>query len=201
MRSYFLRENPDAAKAERDARFRAFFSESLQDYTGRAFEGYSFRYGAHGKPYFADAALAGVFFSISDTAGCRVVCFSEREVGVDAENVRARARLPEERMVKLARRWFAPEEAEYVAGGCLSGRRRPVGRSPDGAAFAAGAPANGASLAERFFWVWTRKEAFVKWTGDGIWSGMQGFSVLGDGRITSGRFGDDIQWAVCEAAS
>ncbi|MDR1815547.1 MAG: 4'-phosphopantetheinyl transferase superfamily protein [Clostridiales Family XIII bacterium] len=188
MRNYFLREDPQAAKAERDARFRAFFAESLADYLGQpsfdAGREFAFRRGPHGKPYFADEALAGVYFSISDTTGCRAVCFSDREVGVDCENVPARARMGEEGIEKIARRWFSEEEQAFVAGDAHGG----APAVPD---------SEGMSAAERFFWVWTRKEAYVKWTGDGIFSGMRAFSTLGDERIVSGLFEEEIRWAIC----
>jgi phosphopantetheinyl transferase len=56
-----------------------------------------------------------------------------------------------ERLVKIAKRFFAPEEAEMLL------------PDPTGA----------------FFPIWTKKEAYVKWTGRGLAEGLSSFSVFG----------------------
>ncbi|MBQ8431972.1 MAG: 4'-phosphopantetheinyl transferase superfamily protein [Clostridia bacterium] len=99
-------------------------------------------YTPEGKPYFVDGASE---FSITHTADwifC-AVCISKDgarplRVGVDAEDGR---RLSGARLEALSARWFSPEE------------QRLFSSNPTVATFLR---------------LWTRKEALVKWTGEGL---------------------------------
>ncbi len=94
--------------------------------------------GEHGKP-LAKTSGESVYFNISHTKGLAVLAYSENsEVGVDTERVR---KAPE----RIAERYFTREEHLFLREG-----------EEDG------------SLAERFFRIWTAKEACMKYTGDGL---------------------------------
>jgi 4'-phosphopantetheinyl transferase len=109
--------------------------------------GVRFGYGPGGKPYLASAD--GLRFNVSHSGGLALLAFAWcREVGVDVERVR-----PVPEAEDIARRYFSPfEEAE-------------LRRLPEGERTAA------------FFRCWTRKEAFVKATGDGLSRPLDGFDV------------------------
>jgi len=101
----------DHAESER------FFRESLIDYmntAGQAVPGSALSgeakigRGPHGKPYFLEPALQGVFFSRSHTKGHELLCFSENEIGIDCENLKTRAGIGE-RYTDIARRCFTDD--------------------------------------------------------------------------------------------
>ncbi|MCL2493895.1 MAG: 4'-phosphopantetheinyl transferase superfamily protein [Clostridiales bacterium] len=196
MSRYFLYEEKGLSREARAARRQAFFSESLTSFLTEASRGGgpdraaalavlreggepAVRYNSAGKPYFSDPGLTGIYFSVSDTAGLRAVEFAREEIGLDAENAAARG-LDKARMRRLADRCFTKAEREWLweAGECP----RTLSESLSENGFAPGTP-------DRFFWLWTRKEAYVKFTGRGIAQGLNTFSVLDDApaRIETGR--------------
>ncbi|MDR1043031.1 MAG: 4'-phosphopantetheinyl transferase superfamily protein [Clostridiales Family XIII bacterium] len=121
--------------------------------------------GPHGKPYFSEPPLCGkTFFSISHSGAYRAALFHDAEVGLDVEDLGIRTGMTRERMEKLATRFFSQDEAEYLA------KKRGAENDGDSAE-------NDEDLAE-FFRVWTAKEAYVKYTGDGISLGLSSFSVF-----------------------
>src|SRR5207245_857335 len=71
-----------------------------------------------------------------------------KEVGIDVERVRS---IPE--MARIAQRFFAPAELE--SWNRMPDEKRPVG----------------------FFRCWTRKEAFLKATGEGLGRALDSFAV------------------------
>lgn len=96
-------------------------------------------YDADGRPYFVDSNLD---FNITHTDRA-VFCAIARtpedgRVGIDAERL---DRVSTLRSMALAERWFTGEE------------RRMFAKAP---------------TVETFLAVWTRKEALVKWTGEGM---------------------------------
>ncbi|GAA1970772.1 4'-phosphopantetheinyl transferase family protein [Kitasatospora viridis] len=94
-----------------------------------------------GRPVLAGAA-EGLQVSISHGRGLAAVALSRRwPVGVDVEAVRPVPAVP------LARSWYAPAEAEWLAD------RQEELRQRD------------------FFWLWTRKEAIGKALGTGLRDG------------------------------
>ena len=131
-----------------------FFTESLTDYietSGLKIPASALGEvgrGPYGKPYFTDPAMEGILFSRSHTKGHEIVCFSEKEIGADCENTDARPGI-EHRYTNIAGRYFTDEEQTYIEGSV-----------------------------DRFFEVWTAKEAYMKYTGKGFAEGFRSFSVL-----------------------
>ena len=131
--------------------------------------------GAHGKPYFSGNDLKGIFFSLSHTSGHEAVCFSRSEVGLDCENTEAKPGI-EKRYKAIAKRCFTEDEQAYVDSGT------------DGAL-------------GRFFEVWTAKEAYMKYTGNGFSEGFRSFSVFNmpEVRFETNRFpkAPHVVYSVC----
>ena len=161
------------------------FGEALIDYLTRIgkevpeslLKGISpeMRKSEHGKPYFSGSELCEIFFSRSHTNETEVVCFAENEVGVDCEDLKWRSSQPGRirQYEKIAKRHFTEDEQEYIAFG------EPLDK-------------------ERFFDVWTAKEAYTKYTGKGFSEGFQSFSVFNrpDVRIITNRL-EGAQHIVC----
>jgi 4'-phosphopantetheinyl transferase len=113
----------------------------------------TFVYGAHGKPAL-DGRHAALGFNVSHSGELAVVAAGwNRAVGVDVEAWRA---LPD--LAALAARVFAPAERAVLD--ALAAVDRPAA----------------------FFRCWTRKEAFIKATGQGLAQPLDDFVVsLGPG--------------------
>lgn len=126
---------------------RGLLRQLLGDYLGIPPGSMRFAYGAQGKPHLND--YAQVCFNIAHGQGKMLLGFCwGADVGVDIEQIR----LPR-RADRIAQRFFAP--AEY-------------------AVFAATPPEQ---QAEAFFNCWTRKEAYIKATGQGLACPLNQFEV------------------------
>ena len=91
----------------------------------------------------------GLRFNVSHSGGLALLAFSEdRELGVDVEQER-----PVPEAESIAERYFSPGEG------------RELGRQP------------AAERPQAFFRCWTRKEAFIKATGDGLSRPLGDFEV------------------------
>lgn len=101
----------------------------------------AFRYGTNGKPHLAtQAALAELHFNLTHSADLALVAVAwSFEVGVDVERVH-----PINDMDEMVKRFFCPAEIRVFAS-------LPVHEKP-----------------AAFFNLWTRKEAWLKATGEGI---------------------------------
>jgi len=198
-----------------------FFGESLADHireSGLCIPASSLcnalkiRKGPHGKPYFLDSGLEGIFFSRSHSKGHEVVCFSDREIGIDCENTAARPGIGE-RYPDIAERCFTEDELAYIlrgGGGDGAAYGEPVSakREP-GAAYGDPVAADGEDRGSdndpliRFFEIWTAKEAYMKYTGKGFSEGFRTFSSLRlpDVDIETGRLREApyIVYSVCTA--
>jgi phosphopantetheinyl transferase len=194
VRVYFQNDFDTKASPEERAQIsRRFVADSLERYLtseGRAISAdaikgvakgslvsgtQAFVYGMHGKPFFADPALAGLYFSLSHTRAICVCAISDVEIGCDVEQPGARG-MKEDSIVKIAKRFFASDELEKIL------------QDP----------------AHAFFPIWTRKEAYVKWTGRGLSEGFSTFSVFHlPGNIVCENVilagGEDTECAVCYA--
>jgi 4'-phosphopantetheinyl transferase len=138
--------------SERDARrfvvTRGAVRAVLGRYLGVTPRDLAFVYGAHGKPAL-DGAHAPLGFNVSHSGDVAVVAAGwQRAVGVDVEAWRP---LPD--LAALAARVFAPAERAVLE--ALAPIDRPAA----------------------FFRCWTRKEAFIKATGQGLAQPLDGFIV------------------------
>lgn len=109
-----------------------------------------FEYGLRGKPALAEANGADMLkFNVSHSNGY-ILCAitSQREIGVDIEHVHV---VPE--ADTIAERFFSPSENEVF-------RQLPASEKQ-----------------VAFFNCWTRKEAYIKATGDGLSRPLDQFSV------------------------
>ena len=97
--------------------------------------------GIHGKPYFP--SHPHVHFSVSHTDGLWVCAFADSKIGCDVQEYRPND--TPERLKRLAKRWFSDGERQYL----------------DEYGYEA----------SEFYRIWARKEAYVKFTGDGIGAG------------------------------
>jgi 4'-phosphopantetheinyl transferase len=112
--------------------------------------GLTFAYSKKEKPSL-DAAFAnsGITFNISHSGGIALLAFTRgREIGVDVEQVRRDSDLE-----GIARRFFSTHEQSQLAA----------------------LPAE--EKVEAFFRCWTRKEAYIKATGDGLSLPLSQFDV------------------------
>lgn len=109
-----------------------------------------FIYGPHGKPALATDTGGGTLrFNVSHSHGLALYAITRgREVGVDVERIR-----PEVAQEKIAERFFSPREVTLL-------RALP-------------APLQ----ATAFFACWTRKEAYIKATGEGLTLPLDQFDV------------------------
>jgi 4'-phosphopantetheinyl transferase len=106
-----------------------------------------FEYGEKGKP--ALAPRTGIDFNLSHSGGLAVFAFTAgREVGVDVERIR-----PLSDMQSIADRFFSCEEAAELSS--LAPNHRERG----------------------FYLCWTRKEAYIKASGDGLSAPLDSFRV------------------------
>ena len=115
--------------------------------------GIAFAAGPNGKPRLAGPGAgpaAGLAFSLSYGKAMVALAFARRPVGVDLEAVRDNVAFSE-----IGSRFFQPDELRYLE--------------------SAGDP----GLRDRFFRLWTRKEAVLKALGVGL-GGLGEVSVLGD---------------------
>lgn len=126
----------------------ALLRVKLSERLGGAPQDWRFAASAHGKPYLLDAPR-DLRFSLTHARDMVAVALCEgADIGVDVEPANRRAE-----SLKLAERFFAPEEATYL-------------RSLEGDA-----------RREAFFAIWTLKEAVVKATGLGLAGGLDGFTI------------------------
>ena len=160
-----LRQTLSADESGRAARFhfdrdrdrftaaRALLRAVLALYLRTEPERLRFAYGPRGKPSLAaDAAGGGdaLRFNLAHSHELALVAVARgREVGVDLEHVRADFATAE-----VAERFFSPREAAAL-------RALP----------------EGGPRVEAFYRCWTRKEAFIKATGEGLSFPLSAFTV------------------------
>lgn len=102
-----------------------------------------------GKPYITvQGKKISDFFNISHTLGVGVVIFSNCEIGIDIEVIES----PDDR---IAQRFFHQNEKQYLYDS--------IGEREYG---------------KRFYEIWTKKEAYLKWNGMGLAGGLRNLNVL-----------------------
>jgi len=134
-------------------RFRAargWLRRILGSYLDVAPERVRLRYGRHGKPELGGAlANSGLRFNVSHSEGLGLCALArDRDVGVDVERVK-----PLRDLEAVAEHFFSRRE------------RSELQRLPEEA------------LLPGFYACWTRKEAFIKATGEGLARPLHGFDV------------------------
>jgi 4'-phosphopantetheinyl transferase len=129
---------------------RAFLRRILSGYLEASPQGLCFSYSKKEKPFLGPAhAGSNVMFNVSHSGGIALFAFTRRrEIGVDVEQVRHDSDLE-----AIARRFFSAHEQAQLAA----------------------LPAEGKG--EAFFRCWTRKEAYIKATGDGLSLPLSQFDV------------------------
>lgn len=111
--------------------------------------GITFQTGPNGKPSLVLPNLKALHFNLSHSGTVALVAISQlAEVGVDVETIR-----PMKDAAAIAKRFFTPQEAKAL---------EKIGSSEQSTAFLN---------------LWTRKEALVKATGQGIANGLARFHV------------------------
>ena len=130
---------------------RGILRTLLGRYLRRAPGDFQFECNAHGKPSLAATTGATPMrFNLSHSHGWALYAFAcGAELGVDLELVRPEFALRE----KIAERFFSPREVTAL-------RARPASEQP-----------------EAFFACWTRKEAYLKARGDGLFGALDQFAV------------------------
>ena len=102
----------------------------------------------NGKPWIKD--YPEFYFNISHAGDYVVLAYGDVPLGVDIEQIRGKENL------RVARRCFTEREYAYVSG------QKEVDDSLS---------------AERFFYLWTMKESYLKLTGDGISVPLNSFEI------------------------
>jgi 4'-phosphopantetheinyl transferase len=126
---------------------RGLLRAVLARYLGRDAGALHFHYGPYGKPTLE--AGGDLHFNLSHSGNAALLGVTRgREIGVDLEQVRTR-----DSLVELAQRFFAPAEVAALAT----------------------VPA--AQKEQAFFNCWTRKEAFIKASGEGLSRPLDQFTV------------------------
>lgn len=139
---------------------RGFLRCALGRFIGCAPGEVRFEYGPHGKPTLPGTPIR---FNLSHSGDLALLGVTrEAHLGVDVE------RLREVDHLRIARRFFAPAEADRLA-------RLPEQRRR--AAFFAG---------------WTRKEAVIKAVGAGLWLPLDSFEVSLEGEAKLLRAGSSL---------
>jgi 4'-phosphopantetheinyl transferase len=139
-----------AADRQRYVASRAWLRMILARYFASEAKALSFSYSQKEKPSLGPAfAASGVTFNISHSGGIALLAFArEREIGVDVEQIRHDFDLE-----GISRRFFSAREQSELSA----------------------VPAE--EKTATFFRCWTRKEAYIKATGDGLSLPLSQFDV------------------------
>jgi 4'-phosphopantetheinyl transferase len=147
------RERAAGFLAERERRrfivCRGVLRVLLGRYLGTAPSAVELRYGPHGKPAVGPGGGADLRFSVSHSRGLALYAIARgRDVGVDVEYLRADFPVED-----IAQRFFSAREAAELR------RLDAAGR------------------VHAFFRAWTRKEAYLKATGEGLSAALRTVEV------------------------
>lgn len=117
---------------------------------------FRFTYGLHGKPYLKDNpsdSMGDLFFSLSHSGDYVLCVLSPKEVGADIQRIPEEEGKKTKREESIAERFFTKQERTWYLNGQEEERR------------------------ERFYRIWAGKEAYMKWTGNGLTEGLSSFEV------------------------
>jgi len=151
----------------------------LAGYLGAEPARLTFQYSAREKPSLAPPyAASEVCFNVAHSGGVALLAFGRRwEIGVDVERVRGDLDVD-----AIARRFFSPEEQKQLTA---------VGS---------------ADRYEAFFRCWTRKEAYIKAKGQGLWLPLSQFDVSLEAGVENALLAtrpdpsEAAQWSLREVA-
>lgn len=149
---------------------RGILREVLGRYLQRPPQTIDFVYGARGKPAISNGGSRHpICFNLSHSHGLAVIGIArEREIGIDIELMR-----PEFAGEEIARRYFSAKEVDEL-------NRLPAELRTEG-----------------FFHCWTRKEAYIKAKGDGLYIPLESFDVsLTPGLPTELNSADRSLWSL-----
>ncbi|MCI8285178.1 MAG: 4'-phosphopantetheinyl transferase superfamily protein [Firmicutes bacterium] len=131
-----------------------------------------------GKPYLAD--YPDVYFSISHTRNIWICAVDSEPMGIDCEKLERRLSDP----MKMAERYFTKQEVFYLSRakyGFNVDENSGVQLELPAAGFYQSsegeAETEGLRLKEAFLKIWTRKEAYLKIVGKGLFGELDKFSV------------------------
>ncbi len=106
-----------------------------------------YRYGSEGKPYFQEIPL---YFSLSHSGDAVFLAMSQREVGADIQTV------TKADWESLAKRFYGKQDLEWM-GSCGDPSVSEKDNCPENL-----------DAQEKFYRLWTKKEAYGKLTGEGV---------------------------------
>lgn len=127
--------------------------KAVEEFCGMSVEDVILRAGENGKPY---AENAGVHFNISHSGNLVVCAVNDKPVGIDVEQIRNIE-------LKVAKRVYTHDELFYLFG--FHPADEDFCMVPD------------EKMLLRFFELWTAKEAYLKYTGEGIASELKTLAV------------------------
>ena len=133
---------------ERHIVAHALLRQVLSLYTGSQPDELSFELGVRGKPMLRSRGISPIHFSLASSGDVTLIAVAACPLGVDIERI-----LPLEDLLPIARLLFAASEVGYIAG------------------------LDGADQLPAFYRCWTRKEALVKATGEGLSAPLNTFDV------------------------
>lgn len=115
-----------------------------------------------GKPFFVSEDGRPVpYFSVTDSGDWWLIAFSKKQIGIDLQQclVHGEKSLDQqaERCLKIAGRFFHPEEMKYLSGLSQDGPERVI---------------------RGFFRIWTASEAYLKLRGSGIDASFRSLNVM-----------------------
>lgn len=143
--SAYRREKTDSYRFLADKKLSVgagiLLDKGLQEY-GLREANVRIAYGENGKPYLPD--YPQIHYNLAHSGKMALAAFAQTEVGCDIEEIKAAS-------LKLARRFFCPNEYEYIA--------QFAGCKQDYA----------------FYRIWTLKESFLKVTGMGMRLSLDAF--------------------------
>jgi 4'-phosphopantetheinyl transferase len=176
-----MERNLSSGEMERSRRFRydrdreqfilshGILREVLGIYLGADPKDLPISYDSRGKPEIAGGReKTKLSFNLSHSEGMVLIATAmNRDLGVDVEHAE-----PDFPLLEVARRFFTGQEAEFVASTI------------------------GPERTEAFFRIWTRREAYLKATGEGLGSQSGGIPFFGGGTssTTVHIFKNEREW-------
>lgn len=125
-----------------------------------------------GKPYFV--GLPGRYLSLTDTGDLAAVGIADRELGIDLQQTLPGSR-QDQRLIRLMERFFPERDLRY----CLQDEIRDRIQGTDHKeAWDLLNRDEQDHVRRRFFELWTMKEAWCKYTGEGVDRGFLTRSIL-----------------------